>query len=72
MGEIAFPAWDPVFLDLWGPVDLRYYGLMYVLGFVAGQYILTRLARRGFLPIAYPAIRHGRSRPQNRCKSLSR
>ncbi len=21
---------------------------------------------------AYPAIRHGRSRPQNRCKSLSR
>lgn len=51
MGEIAFPAWDPVFLDLWGPVDLRYYGLMYVVGFVAGQYILARLARRGFLPI---------------------
>ena len=52
MGELAFPAWDPVFLDLWGPLDLRYYGLMYVVGFVAGQYILTRLARSGFLPMA--------------------
>ncbi|MEE2887358.1 MAG: prolipoprotein diacylglyceryl transferase [Planctomycetota bacterium] len=51
MGEVAFPAWDPVFLDLWGPLDLRYYGLMYVVGFVAGQYILTQLARHGFLPM---------------------
>jgi phosphatidylglycerol:prolipoprotein diacylglycerol transferase len=52
MGEIAFPAWDPVFLEIPGvPVDLRYYGLMYVVGFVLGNIILVRLARSGFLPL---------------------
>lgn len=51
MGEIRFPGFDPVFLDLWGPIDLRYYGLMYVVGFVFGQVILTRLAKSRFLPI---------------------
>ncbi|MCA8955537.1 MAG: prolipoprotein diacylglyceryl transferase, partial [Planctomycetes bacterium] len=51
MGEWRFPNWDPVFLDLWGPLDLRYYGLMYVVAFVCGQYILGRLARSGFLPM---------------------
>ncbi len=48
-----FPAWDPVLLDIPGlPIDVRWYGLMYVVGFVVGQMILTRLARRGFFPIA--------------------
>jgi phosphatidylglycerol:prolipoprotein diacylglycerol transferase len=47
-----FPAWDPVLLDLPGPIDLRWYGLTYILGFVAAQWIVTRLARNGFLPVA--------------------
>lgn len=47
-----FPAWDPVLIDIPGlPIDIRWYGLMYVFGFVVGQWILTRLARRGFCPL---------------------
>ncbi len=51
MGEIKFPCWDPVLLDLPGPFDLRWYGLMYVVAFLVGHYILTRLARSGFFPL---------------------
>ena len=51
MGEILFPAFDPVLLDLPGPLDIRWYGLMYVVAFFAGQLILARLCRRGFLPM---------------------
>lgn len=48
-----FPAWDPVLFDIPGlPIDIRWYGLMYVVGFLAGQAILTRLARAGFFPVA--------------------
>lgn len=46
-----FPAWDPVLFDLPGPLDIRWYGLMYVVGFVVAQWILTRLARAGFFPV---------------------
>lgn len=52
MGEIPFPGWDPVFLELVGRFGLRYYGLMYVCGFMMGQFILKKLARSGFLPMA--------------------
>ena len=52
MGEIPFPGWDPVFLHLFGPIDLRYYGLMYVVAFVVGNLMLGRLARARFLPLA--------------------
>jgi phosphatidylglycerol:prolipoprotein diacylglycerol transferase len=51
-----FPAWDPVLFDLPGPLDIRWYGLMYIVGFVAGQWILTRLARARFLPLAPEAV----------------
>jgi phosphatidylglycerol:prolipoprotein diacylglycerol transferase len=51
MGEIPFPGWDPVFLHLFGPIDLRYYGLMYVVAFVIGNMLLVRLARARMLPI---------------------
>ena len=51
MGPFEFPAWDPVLLDLPGPLDIRWYGLMYVLGFIVGQWILTRLAKAKVLPI---------------------
>ncbi|MHC4077545.1 MAG: prolipoprotein diacylglyceryl transferase [Planctomycetota bacterium] len=51
MGEIKFPCWDPVLLDLPGPFDLRWYGLMYVVAFLVGHHILTRLARSQFFPL---------------------
>lgn len=47
-----FPAWDPVLLDIPGlPIDIRWYGLMYIVGFVCGQWILVRLARARFFPV---------------------
>lgn len=48
---MEFPAWDPVLFDIPGPLDIRWYGLMYVVGFVAAQWILVRLARSGFFPV---------------------
>ncbi|HEB54468.1 MAG TPA: prolipoprotein diacylglyceryl transferase [bacterium] len=48
-----FPAWDPVLFDIpWLPIDVRWYGLMYVVGFVCAQWVFVRLARRGFFPVA--------------------
>ncbi|MCA8965979.1 MAG: prolipoprotein diacylglyceryl transferase [Planctomycetes bacterium] len=47
-----FPGWDPVLLDIpLLPIDVRWYGLMYVVGFICAQWILTRLARRQFFPV---------------------
>jgi phosphatidylglycerol:prolipoprotein diacylglycerol transferase len=42
---IPFPSIDPVFLRI-GPVQLRWYGLMYMLSFIIGYFLLKRLARR--------------------------
>ena len=50
MGEWFFPAWDPVLLQI-GFLQLRWYSLMYVVGFVVGHWILTRLAKSGFFPV---------------------
>src|SRR5258708_3713398 len=48
-----FPAWDPVLIDIPGlPIAIRWYGLMYVVGFIVGQWLLVRLARARFLPVA--------------------
>lgn len=41
---------DPVLLDL-GPVQIRWYGLMYVIGFMVGGWLLNRLAKSGFWPL---------------------
>ena len=46
---------DPVLLDL-GPVQIRWYGLMYVAGFVIGGWLLNRLAKSGFWPVAAEKI----------------
>ncbi len=51
LAEIRFPAFDPVLFDLPGPIDIRWYGLAYICGFLLGHRILIRLARRGFLPL---------------------
>mgnify|MGYP001257588705 FL=1 len=39
--------WDPVLLPIWGPLQLRWYGLAYLAGFVAAYFLLKRFARRG-------------------------
>jgi phosphatidylglycerol---prolipoprotein diacylglyceryl transferase len=49
--NFSFPAWDPVLLDLPGPIDVRWYGLMYIVGFVIAHWILRRLCKRGFLAL---------------------
>jgi phosphatidylglycerol---prolipoprotein diacylglyceryl transferase len=41
---IPFPNIDPVFLRI-GPVQLRWYGLMYMLSFIIGFFVLRRLAK---------------------------
>jgi phosphatidylglycerol:prolipoprotein diacylglycerol transferase len=40
--ELPFPKIDPVFLHL-GPVQLRWYGLMYMVSFIIGYFVLKRL-----------------------------
>lgn len=49
MLEIRYPHIDPVAIDLPGPLDVRWYGLGYLVAFAVGQVILRRLARRRFL-----------------------
>jgi phosphatidylglycerol:prolipoprotein diacylglycerol transferase len=41
---IPYPNIDPVFLRL-GPVQLRWYGLMYMLSFILGLFVLRRYAK---------------------------
>jgi phosphatidylglycerol:prolipoprotein diacylglycerol transferase len=45
-----FPHINPVFLSI-GPLQFRWYGLMYVLGFVATYFILRSEVRRKQLPL---------------------
>lgn len=45
-----FPSIDPVFLRL-GPLEFRWYGLMYILGFVAAFFIIRSQARKRQLAI---------------------
>ena len=47
----TFPHINPVLLDLPGPFALRWYGLMYLVGFGLGYLILRSLARRDRLPL---------------------
>jgi phosphatidylglycerol:prolipoprotein diacylglycerol transferase len=49
--QFEFPCFDPVAIDLPWAIDIRWYGLCYVAGFVIAQLVLTRLARRRFLPV---------------------
>jgi len=48
------PQFDPVALHIWGPIQIQWYGLMYLAGFVAGLYLGLWRARkqawRGFTP----------------------
>ncbi len=38
---------DPVIFDVFGPLKLRWYGLSYLMAFVAGFFLLRHLTRRG-------------------------
>ncbi len=54
--EIRYPRIDPVLLELPGPFDLRWYGLMYVVGFTISYFLLRWMARQDFLRIDPDAI----------------
>lgn len=47
---MTFPHIDPVFLRL-GPLEFRWYGLMYILGFVAAYFIILAGVKRKGLPL---------------------
>lgn len=49
--QIPFPNIDPVFLRI-GPVQLRWYGLMYMLSFIIGYFVLKRFAKQRKLGLA--------------------
>ena len=51
MLQIHFPNIDPVFLRI-GPVQLRWYGLMYMLSFIIGYFLLKRYAGRKKLQLS--------------------
>ena len=51
LAEIPFPAIDPVLVELFGPLAVRWYGLSYLVAFIAGAFVLRRLGDRGFLPL---------------------
>ncbi len=42
---MKYPHIDPVFFQI-GPLQLRWYGLMYILGFVCAYFILVRLSKK--------------------------
>lgn len=46
---------DPVLVAI-GPLEVRWYGLMYVLGFAVGSWLLNRLAKSGFWPLPKESI----------------
>lgn len=48
---MQFPHIDPVFLSI-GPLQFRWYGLMYILGFLATYLILRSETRRKQLPLS--------------------
>jgi len=53
MGSLAalpYPNIDPVFLEL-GPIQLRWYGLMYLIGLTAAYFLIRRQVARKALPI---------------------
>lgn len=54
--EIRYPWIDPVALPLPGPLDVRWYGLMYLVSFTIAYFLLRRLARDGFLKMDPDAV----------------
>ena len=42
---------DPILVQLWGPIAVRWYGLSYVAGFVVGFLLLNRWSKEGWFRI---------------------
>jgi len=55
LAAIAFPDIDPVFFTL-GPLVVRWYGLAYVVGFVAAGFVVFRLSRRWGLGFTFDDV----------------
>jgi phosphatidylglycerol:prolipoprotein diacylglycerol transferase len=52
---MSFPVIDPVFLRL-GPLQFRWYGLMYVIGFVISYFLIRKEAQRRNLALDSEAV----------------
>lgn len=52
---MVFPHIDPVIFSI-GPLAVRWYGLMYLLGFVGGYFVMCHVARFRNLPISKEEI----------------
>ncbi|BCG46862.1 Prolipoprotein diacylglyceryl transferase [Citrifermentans bremense] len=48
---MTFPNIDPVFLRV-GPLEFRWYGLMYIIGFISAYFIILSGVKRKNLPLA--------------------
>ena len=48
---MTYPTIDPVLIHL-GPLQLRWYGLMYVLGFIVAYFLVIDVSRRRKLPLS--------------------
>ena len=55
LAEIPIPGWDPVAIHL-GPIEVRWYGLGYLAGFLIAGWILDRLGREGFVALTKHAV----------------
>lgn len=52
---MTFPVVDPVFLRI-GPLEFRWYGLMYILGFLAAYFIIKSVAKGRQLPLSTETV----------------
>lgn len=52
---MKYPQIDPVFFQI-GPLQFRWYGLMYIVGFVCAYFILVNLSKRKGYDMAKPEI----------------
>ena len=52
---IPYPHLNPVFFEL-GPLQFRWYGLMYLIGLTAAYVLITRKVREKHLPISKEQI----------------
>jgi len=43
---MKYPNIDPVLVNIWGPLQIRWYGLMYVMGFVIAFLIVNAASKR--------------------------
>ncbi|WP_243371373.1 prolipoprotein diacylglyceryl transferase [Geotalea sp. SG265] len=48
---MTFPHFDPVFLRI-GPLQFRWYGLMYIIGFIAAYFIIKAGTKKKRLPLS--------------------